>query len=159
MRRKDREVTDFEQILGIVSQCSVAHVGMVDHGAPYVVALNFGYECKDDSLVLYFHSAREGRKIEILKENPNVYVQMNCVDELITGSQESPCAFSWRYESVGGNGKVEFIEASEEKTHALNCMIQHLSKTDEVFHFPDASLKATCVFRVRIENPTGKQRK
>ena len=35
---------------------------MVDHGKPYVVALNFGYERKGDSLVLYFHSACEGRK-------------------------------------------------------------------------------------------------
>ena len=59
MRRKDREVTDLNQIFDIVSRCSVAHVGMTDHGKPYVVALNFGYERKGDSLILYFHSAYE----------------------------------------------------------------------------------------------------
>lgn len=80
MRRKDREVTDLKRIFNIVSRCSVAHVGMTDHGKPYVVALNFGYERKGDSLILYFHSAYEGRKMEILKENPSVYVQMNCID-------------------------------------------------------------------------------
>ena len=46
MRRKDREVTDLNQIFDIVSRCSVAHVGMTEHGKPYVVALNFGYERK-----------------------------------------------------------------------------------------------------------------
>ena len=109
MRRKDREVTDLNQIFDIVSRCSVAHVGMTDHGKPYVVALNFGYERKGDSLILYFHSAYEGRKMEILKENPSVYVQMNCVDEFISGSHKNPCAFCWRYDSVMGAGVVEFL--------------------------------------------------
>ena len=156
MRRKDREVTDLNQIFDIVSRCSVAHVGMTDHGKPYVVALNFGYERKRDSLILYFHSAYEGRKMEILKENPSVYVQMNCVDEFISGSYENPCAFCWRYDSVMGAGVVEFLETPEEKAHALNCMIQHLGKTEDCFQFPAEKLKRTCVYRVCIDAPTGK---
>lgn len=156
MRRKDREVTDLNQIFDIVSRCSVAHVGMTEHGKPYVVALNFGYERKGDSLILYFHSAYEGRKMEILKENPSVYVQMNCVDEFISGSHENPCAFCWRYDSVMGAGMVEFLETPEEKAHALNCMIQHLGKTEDCFQFPAEKLKRTCVYRVCIDAPTGK---
>lgn len=156
MRRKDREVTDLNQIFDIVSRCSVAHVGMTDHGKPYVVALNFGYERKGDSLILYFHSAYEGRKMEILKENPSVYVQMNCVDEFISGSHENPCAFCWRYDSVMGAGVVEFLETPEEKAHALNCMIRHLGKTEDCFQFSVEKLKRTCVYRVCIDAPTGK---
>ena len=156
MRRKDREVTDLNQIFDIVSRCSVAHVGMTDHGKPYVVALNFGYERKGDSLILYFHSAYEGRKMKILKENPSVYVQMNCVDEFISGSHENPCAFCWRYDSVMGAGVVEFLETPEEKAHALNCMIQHLGKTEDCFQVPAEKLKRTCVYRVCIDAPTGK---
>lgn len=156
MRRKDREVTDLNQIFDIVSRCSVAHVGMTDHGKPYVVALNFGYERKGDSLILYFHSAYEGRKMEIMKENPSVYVQMNCVDELISGSHENPCAFSWRYDSVMGAGVVEFLKTPEEKAHALNYMIRHLGKTEDCFQFPTEKLKRTCVYRVCIDAPTGK---
>lgn len=72
--------------------------------------LNFGYERKGDSLILYFHSAYEGHKMEILKKTPSVYVQMNCVDEFISGSHENPCAFCWRYDSVMGAGEVEFLE-------------------------------------------------
>lgn len=158
MRRKDREVTDLDQIFDIVSRCSVAHVGMTDHGEPYVVALNFGYERRGDSLILYFHSACEGRKMDILKENPSVYVQMNCVNEFISGSRESPCAYSWRYDSVMGAGTVEFLETPEEKAHALNCMIRQLGKTEDILQFPAEQLRRTCVYRVRIDAPTGKRR-
>lgn len=156
MRRKDREVTDTTQIFKIVENCSVAHVGMVDQGKPYVVALNFGYERQGDSLVLYFHSAFEGRKMEVLKENPNVYFQMDCVNEFIAGSRENPCAFCWRYDSVMGSGRVERIGNPEEKAHALNCIIQHLGKTEEVFRFPEAALEKTCVYRVCSNDFTGK---
>lgn len=104
--RKDREVTDLNQIFEIVRNCSVAQVGMVENGKPYVVALNFGYERQGDTLVLYFHSAYEGHKMDILKENPNVYFQMDCVNEFITGTKENLCAYCWRYDSVMGSGQV-----------------------------------------------------
>ena len=49
---------------------------MVDKGLPYVIPLNFGYKIEDNSLVLFFHSAREGRKIDILKEYNAVCFEM-----------------------------------------------------------------------------------
>ena len=152
--RKDREVTDLNQIFEIVRNCSVAQVGLVENGKPYVVALNFGYERQGDTLVLYFHSAYEGHKIDILKENPNVYFQMDCVNEFITGTKENLCAYCWRYDSVMGSGQVEFIEEPEEKAHALNCMIRHLGKTEDMFQFPDSpffnSLSYSCDKRLNL---------
>lgn len=156
MRRKDREVTDLNRIFEIVRNCSVAHVGMVENGKPYVVALNFGYERQGDALVLYFHSAYEGHKIDILKENPNVYFQMDCVNEFITGTKENPCAYCWRYDSVMGSGQVEFVENPEEKSAALNCIIRHLRKTEDTFQFPEATLEKTCVYKLRSIDITGK---
>ena len=158
MRRKDREVTELDQIFDIVDRCSVAHVGMVDQGKPYVVALNFGYEKMENKLILYFHSAKEGRKIKILKENPEVCVQMHCSDELAPGKQGNPCSYGWRYESVVGEGSIEFLEDLQEKTHALNCLMHHAGNTEEVFHFPETMLAQTCVFRLSIEKPVGKRR-
>ena len=62
MRRKDRQITDLEQIMAMVKACKVIHIGMVDaDGKPYVVALNFGAELQGQELVLYFHSALEGK--------------------------------------------------------------------------------------------------
>lgn len=156
MRRKDREITDFDRLFEIVRNCSVAHVGMVENGRPYVVALNFGYERQGDALILYFHSAYQGRKIEILKENPEIFIQMDCGNQLIAGTKENPCSSSWLYESVTGSGRVEFIEALEEKAHALNCILRHLGKTEDSFRFPEAALQKTCVYKVRVTDMTGK---
>jgi len=158
MRRKDREVTDLNRIFKIVRNCKVAHVAMVEHGKPYVVALNFGYERQGDSLILYFHSAYEGRKMDIWKENPNVCFQMDCVNELIPAGQENPCAYGWRYDSVTGSGRIEFIEDLEDKAHALNCIIRHLGNTEETFRFPEEMLKNTCVYRICSKDITGKHR-
>lgn len=157
MRRYDREITDVNQIFEIVSRCNVANVAMTDKGKPYAVALNFGYERKGDSLILYFHSANEGRKINALKDDPHIYFTMNCTNELIRGNEENPCAYSWRYNSVSGNGQVEFLDDPEEKSHALNLIIQHLSKEKNLFVFPEAKLKNTCVFRVCSSDFTGKR--
>ena len=140
----------------IVRRCNVVHLGMVDNGKPYVVALNFGYEREGDVLILYLHCAMEGRKIDILRNNPYVYFQMDCVNEFIEGTSERPCSYCWRYDSVMGNGQVEFVEDIQKKTHALNRLIQHVGKTDEMFSFPPASFARTRVLRIRSNDITGK---
>lgn len=104
--------------------------------------LNFGYERKGDSLILYFHSAYEGHKMEILKENPSVYVQMNCVDEFISGSHENPCAFCWRYDSVMGAGEVEFLEPPGGKSPCAE-LYDPASRQDRgLFSIPCRKIKA-----------------
>lgn len=156
MRRKDREVKDLDGIFDIVRRCNVVHLGMVDNGKPYVVALNFGYEREGDVLILYLHCAMEGRKIDILRNNPYVYFQMDCVNEFIKGTSERPCSYCWRYDSVMGSGQVEFVEDIQKKTHALNRLIQHVGKTDEIFSFPPASFARTRVLRIRSNDIIGK---
>lgn len=156
MRRKDREVTDLDNIFQIIEKCPVIHIAMTDNGMPYVVALNFGYERQGNDLILYFHSAYEGRKIDILKKNPEVHFQMECSGRLIVGAAEEPCTYGYSYDSVMGSGKIEFIEAEEEKTHGLNCLMHHAGKTDDDFCFPKEMLSRTCVYCLRSSDFTGK---
>ena len=158
MRRKDREVRDPDGVFDIVKNCRTVHLGMVDGGKPYVVAMNFGWDRDGDSLILYFHSAQEGRKIDVLRNNPDICFQMDCVNEFIQGTAENPCAYCWRYDSVVGSGRAEFVEDGEEKIHALNRLIQHVGGTEETFQFPPQMLAKTCVFRVRALEVSGKHR-
>lgn len=158
MRRKDRESKNLDGVFGIVENCSVVHVGMVDEGKPYVVALNFGYDRVGDNLVLYLHSAYEGRKMDILKKNPDVYFQMHCGDEFFRGTKENPCSFGWRFNSVMGSGRVEFVEEEKEKNHALNRIIQHLDKLPEIYSFPAAMFAKTCVCKIISSDISGKHR-
>lgn len=156
MRRKDREVTDIDKIFEIIGNCPVIHIAMTDNGKPYVVALNFGYERQGDDLILYFHSAYEGRKIDILKRNPEVYFQMECFGRLIAKTAENPCTYGYSYDSVMGSGRIEFIETEEEKIHGLNCLIYHAGKTNDDFCFPKEMLSRTCVYCLRSVDFTGK---
>lgn len=154
MRRSDREIKDVDRILNIVDKCKVARLGIVDGGRPYVVALNFGYRRIDNDITLYFHSACEGRKIQVMRENPYVCFEMDCAHGLIEGKK--PCAFSFAYESVVGSGKIEFIENREEKNEALNLITSHITGADKSYTFPSQALDNTCVYRLVVQEYTAK---
>lgn len=157
MRRKDREIGRLDDVFSVVERCAVVHVAMVDDGRPYVVALNFGFDRQDDRLILYLHSAQEGKKIDILRKDPHVYFQMDCVNQLVRGTRENPCGYSWRFDSVMGSGRVEFLVDEGAKAHALSRIIQHLDGSDESFAFSARELAATCVYRIVSDDITGKR--
>ena len=70
MRRNDREITDSREILSIVNECKVIRLAMLDEqGLPYIIPLNFGYRFADGVFTFYCHSAREGRKLELLRRD------------------------------------------------------------------------------------------
>ena len=72
MRRSDREITDLNKIISIINDCKVIHLAMLDDGEPYLLPLNFGYTYEDGAFSFFCHSAREGRKLDILRKNPTV---------------------------------------------------------------------------------------
>ena len=115
MRRKDREVNDIVEIEEIIKSCKTCHLAMVDDGMPYIIPLSFGYEIADDVLTLYFHSAEEGRKIDILQKNNTVCFEM-CYEGEAIYAKEAPCNSGYYYSSIIGNGKVDFITDISEKS-------------------------------------------
>ncbi len=157
MRRKDREIKNTDEIFSVIKQCKTVHIAMVDDGKPYAVALNFGFDRTGDTLVLYLHSAMEGRKTDILKRNPNIYFQMDCSHGLVLGTPGNPCSFSWNYDSVMGCGQVTFLTESSQKEHALNRILQCAANTEETFAFPEQMLENVCVWQIASNDFTGKR--
>jgi nitroimidazol reductase NimA-like FMN-containing flavoprotein (pyridoxamine 5'-phosphate oxidase superfamily) len=154
MRRKDWEVTDINEIMSIIGKCRVCHLAMTDKGLPYIVPLSYGYMFNGNTLTLYFHSAAEGRKIDILKENSSVCFEMSCEGEL--GLFENPCNSGYYYESVIGSGRVDFVEDVDEKCMALSLLMKHQTKRDFVFNEKQAN--SVCVFKVVSTDFTGKKK-
>lgn len=78
MRRRDREVTDLTEIKAIVEKNMILHLGLFDEEFPYVVPLHYGYEYREetDQFTFYTHGARQGHKIDLIYQNPNVCVQI-----------------------------------------------------------------------------------
>jgi uncharacterized protein len=151
MRRRDREIKDRKAIDDIIKRCRVCHLAMCDSGQPYVVPLNFGY----DGYFLYFHSAPEGKKIDIIRENNRVGFVFDILHEIVTGNQA--CDWGAKYESVMGEGTAEIVDDLDTRKVALKC-IMHQYGSDAI-DFSEEALKKTLLFRVRISAISGKARK
>lgn len=156
MRRSDWEVTDINVIIDIVDRCDVCRIAMIDRDRPYIVPMNYGYRFSDGSLTFYFHSAKEGRKIELLKANPNVCVEMDCGHELIVG--DTDCSCTMVYESVIGNGTVLFIEDKDEKIFALSQIMRKYT-TKNSFEFDEKMVDRVAVFKIVVRDFIGKRHK
>ena len=94
MRRKDKEITDESEIESIIRNSLVCRLGLADNSTPYIVPLCFGY--KDNRL--YFHSAKEGRKIEILKRNNEVCFEFD--DNLEVKAGKAACDWGMNFQEV-----------------------------------------------------------
>ena len=97
MRRKDREVTRHGDLLGMIARFKVCRLGLWDGREVYVVPLNFGYEEKNGSLSLFFHCAREGRKLDILQNRPEVSFEMDGDHVLLV---RSVCVLRLKVEAI-----------------------------------------------------------
>ena len=148
MRRSDRAITDPQELESVLREGAVCRMGLCDEGKPYVVPMNYGY--RDGSVFL--HSAAEGRKIDILRRNPNVCLEFEKDVELVPA--EAACSFSMKYRSVIASGKAVFLEGTEEKSFGLNAIM--LQYTGREFVFPPQALEKIVVLRVDLEECSGK---
>mgnify|MGYP000339842823 CR=1 FL=1 len=109
MRRKDREVTDKKEIQRILETCKVCRIGLPEEDGVYIVPMNHGYCFEEGKLVLYFHGSREGKKMEMVRTNPAVGIEMDCDHELVEG--RLACQHSYHYASIfpvlWGRGRQE----------------------------------------------------
>ena len=156
MRRKDREVTNREEICQILDGFKVCRLGIVDNGTPYIVPMNMAYELEDEKLIIYFHCAKEGRKIDMIRKNPKVGFEMDQEIGLVEGN--TPCQYSYRYASVIGKGTVKIVEEEQEKVLALTKIMKHQTGKDFTEFAEDPKLlSAVCILRVDAEEYTCKK--
>lgn len=149
MRRNDREITDRQEIEKILLQAAVVRLAMVDDGSPYLVAMNFAY----DKGVLYMHSAKEGRKIDVLRQDNRVAFQMDVDVRLVHG--ETTCGCTTTYRSVVGEGRIELVEDMDGIFRALDALMKkYADKTDCVYD--THVLGRTLVLKLTIGSMTGK---
>ena len=133
MTRREREVTDINEIVKILDKSKVLHLGLVDGDEPYVVPMNYGYEFVDGKLVFYLHGARQGRKLDIIKANPKVFAELEC--DIVPFEGEVACKYGITYASVMAKGKAEIVDDPEEKMHALTVLMK--TQTGKDFEFTE----------------------
>lgn len=154
MRRTDREVTGLEEICSILSRCESGALALVDGDRPYAVPVSFGFEQDGASAAIYFHCAGEGKKLDLIRKNPNACFTADCSHRLI-GHGEA-CSFSFEYESVVARGRLRFVEDADGKRHALSLIMRQYAPKRE-FEFPDAEISRVTVLRLEAGELTGKR--
>lgn len=150
MRKKEKEIKDKSVIESIIKRATVCRIALSEDNVPYIVPLNFGY--KDN--FLYFHSAKEGRKIDMIRKNKDVCFEIDIDSELIEA--EHPCDWSTKYYSIIGFGEAFLVEDLEEKREALDIIMEHYSGKSS-FEYPEKIINSLTVIKVRIERMTGKK--
>lgn len=155
MRRKDREVTDKKQLLDILDMCKVCRIAMQDEQGLYIIPLNFGYKYENETLHLFFHSAKEGRKVNAFEKNPEVTFEMDCGHQLIEG--KTACEYGYEFQSIVGTGNIHIVKDKQEQKKGLSLLMKHM--TGKEFTFEDNMLNAVFVYRLEVHEFTGKRKK
>jgi nitroimidazol reductase NimA-like FMN-containing flavoprotein (pyridoxamine 5'-phosphate oxidase superfamily) len=155
IRRKEKAILEQDEMVEIICKAKYITIAMYsEEEGPYLVTLSHGYD--REKYCIYFHCAREGKKIDILTNNNLVWGQA-IVD---LGYVQGAC--DHLYATTQFQGKVMFIEDLKEKEHALNVMIHGLEENPTKVieeQIDEKSLKRVHIGRIDIEYMTGKRSK
>lgn len=154
MRRREREVTDINQIREILDGAKVLHLGLVDDGMPYIVPMNYGYEMIDGALTIYLHCANTGYKLDVIRKNPVCCFEMEC--EVVPFEGKVACQYGTTYSSLIGRGKAVIVEDVEEKIRAMSILMK--TQTGKDFTFNEQLVSIVSVIRIDVSEYTAKHR-
>ena len=152
MRRKDREVENQNEIYDILKRCDTIKIAMHGDVYPYLVPVSFGAEIVQNKIVIYFHCAQQGAKLDLLRANPHVCVE----GEIFLQVEKTAHGITARYESVIGFGNAE-ICGNESAAHGVELLMDHCG-------YPGfdgkqcVALGITRVYRITLSSVTGKRR-
>lgn len=149
MNRKDKEIIDPLEIADILRKATVLRLAMIAGDWPYLTPVCFAVE----ENALYCHGAAKGLKVTALRENPHVCFEAETDVAVRTG--KAACDWSMTYRSVVGRGLAVEITAPAGKRRALDLIMTHYG--GEPFDYPEKSLERTTVFRIDIQEMTGKR--
>jgi hypothetical protein len=149
MRRFEYEIQEQTEIEEIIRLAKICRLAMSVGDQPYLVPLCFGYEPG----ALYFHSAGEGKKLDMLETNDKVCLEFDIDHEFIEA--ENACDWGMKYRSVIGFGRATILEDNEEKNRAFDLIMRQYS--DRSFTYPDSEVKGTTIIKVDILSMTGKK--
>lgn len=153
MRRSDREIKEYNEIIGVIEKCDVCRLALNNNGYPYIIPLNFGFKEENGKAELYFHCANEGTKLELIKKDNRASFETDCRHRLVADYEEQMCTME--YESVIGQGRIEILP-EEEKIAALQILMSHYHH--DKFPINENVIPMTTVFRLSVDSMTGKRR-
>jgi len=153
IRRKDREITDRNEIVRILKSGKYAVIAMAKENDPYLVTLSYGYDEASNSM--YFHCANAGRKMDYLTANPKVCATIIEDNGYVQGKCEQ------HFSSLIISGNMYVVKEVEEKEKGLKTLLNHLEEDpqpifDRQINGIESYRKVT-ILRLQIHQVTGKK--
>ena len=154
MTKRERQITNQDHIIHILDTGKVLHLGLAVNNEPYVVPMNYGYTLQDGKLVLYLHSAVQGKKLDMIRANSRAFFEIDC--DLMPFEGRLPCQYGLVYSSIMGCGEAHIVEDVEEKKKAMSVLMK--TQTGKEFSFEDRLVSIVAVIRIDVEEYTAKHR-
>ena len=154
MTKRELQITDPEQTRAILDTAKVLRLGLAVNNEPYVVPMNYGYTMENGRLTLYLHSAVRGKKLDMIRANPNVFFELDCDLKPFDGVK--PCQYGLSYSSIMGRGKAVLVEDAEEKMEAMTVLMK--TQTGKDFSFNEQLVSIVAVVRIDVAEYTAKHR-
>ena len=122
--RPNREITANQEISEILKNGKFAVISMCRDNEPYIVTLSYGYDSEQNSL--FFHCAKQGLKLDFIKQNPRVCATI--IED--KGYAVNECGHNYRTAVFWGN--MSTVTALDEKKHGMEILINHLEKDQQI---------------------------
>jgi len=153
MRKKEREVKTIEEIITIINKCQIITVALFDKQYPYAIPLNFLFEKEKDKLAFYFHSAKEGKKIDLISKNE--HCGFTLYNDLRVSLFEKAERTTNYYESVIGEGKITEIKDQVAKRETIEKMLRRYGYKKEI-EISSEALDKTFIGKITVDSISGK---
>lgn len=149
MRKKEKEVTDVAVMEDQLRRAEIMRLAFCDADEPYVVPVCFAYQ----DGVIFVHSAKEGRKLEIIRRSGKVCFE---VDTYKIVRKDVPCKWTIDYTSVIGLGDASLIEDVKKKRKALDAIMTHYGAAAP-FEYSEAALAKMLIISIAVRSMTCKR--
>ena len=145
---------DRETIYRILDEALICHVGIVEHGQPFVIPINFART--GDSVVL--HGAKASRLLKYIEAGNPVCLEATIVDGLVLARSVFHHSMNYRSVVLFGTGRI--VEDDLEKMAALEAITEHLipGRWKEARLPNRKEMNATLVVSIKIDEASAKVR-
>lgn len=155
MNKKENEIKNRQELIEIISRGKYTTLSLCRGNEPYIITLNYGFDREKNSL--FFHTSREGLKIDFIRQNP--YACGTIIED--KGYKMGECDHAYR--SVVFWGTLTIVEDLQEKKQGMDVLLHHLEENPDEIR--ERLLKDDRVYEQRnlailkldIQEITGKQ--
>lgn len=159
VRRRDRAVEDEEWIRALLKRVPIGTLATVYNGQPFINSNLYVYD--ETANCIYMHTAKYGRTRANLEQDERVCFSITEMGRLLPA--DTALEFSVEYASVVVFGSGCLVTEREQGAEALQKLLDkyapHLRPGRDYRPITDEELARTAVYRIAIEQWSGKRKK